>query len=198
VKDNSNNYYYLATERNGIYKVDSNFVATTVTSGPTLSDVAGLLQAGENYIIGVSTDGRILKIDSFGLEVADTSLGGAYTGALALMDIPQQTDGSKLLLLGYKNKSSSTSYTHGYMELQFNGANTLPRGTARVPGSAQPSSVSDYRQYDSSLRRHPVTALWALQPENGAPPVVFAATSNDGLYSYRDRSDGGWQWNHEE
>jgi hypothetical protein len=202
--------YYLATRGNGVYKTsdfsdlikqpafntepDANGAPVPV---PVPSDITGFLQA-QDSIIGVSKAGHILYIDSSGIRADPSSLGGTYTGALALTDIPDPIDGfDKLLLLGYINQSST--YTHGYKELWFKSGDWTHDGAARTPGDTQPSSVSDYRQYDSSLRRYPVTALQVLPPsEEGSPPVIFAATSNQGLYSYRDRSDGGWQWNHEE
>jgi hypothetical protein len=195
--------YYLATRGKGIYKApDSDIstiaLATAATDIP--ADITGFLQAEQDIILGVSKSGNIVYIDSSGLKVDSTTLGGNYTGALALIDIdnPDPLDGfDKLLLLGYKDPSAL--YTHGYMELRFKSSDgTRDSSGKRIPGNAQPSSVSEYRQYDSSLRRHPVTALWALPPESGSPPVIFAATTNKGLYSYRNRSDGGWQWNHEE
>ena len=194
--------YYLAAQGKGIYRSsDSGALLTLALETPTPSvpsDIVGLLQAGQDVIIGISKGGYILRIDDAGLSVDPASLGGTYSGALALMVSPAPQDGyDSLLLLGYKTQSSS--YQQGYMELQYNSVSGTHDGTPRIPGEDQPSSVSDYRQYDSSLRRYPVTSLWALPPaQAGEPSVIFAATTNQGLYSYRDRSDGGWQWNHEE
>jgi hypothetical protein len=194
--------YYLAAWGQGIYTASgagSISLVESALSGPT--DVAGLLQADDNTIIGISKGGRLLYIDGAtpSITVEDTSLGGTYSGALALMDSPEPQDGfDKLLLLGTKTQSS---YAHGYLELRFNIAppSGSPRhdGTPRVPGQNQPSSIKDYKQYDSSLRRYPVTALWVLPKTGQDPQVIFAATSNEGLYSYRSRS-GDWEWNHEE
>jgi hypothetical protein len=191
--------YYLAVWGKGIYKTSNAGLPTlTLENNPSIpSTIVGLLQADKDHIIGISKGGLLVLIDTSGVTVDPTSLGGTYTGALALMDSPDPQNGyDKLLLLGYKDESAL--YTHGYMELGFNLDGTREENR-RIPGENQPSSVSDYRQYDSSLRRYPVTALWVLKPaQAGEPSVIFAATTNQGLYSYRDRSDGGWQWNHEE
>jgi hypothetical protein len=196
--------YYLATMGTGVYKASGASLtaepAKSIGDKDIPSSIAGFFQTTEpEAIIGISRNGIVLYINAAaGLRVDDTSLGGTYTGALALTDLPEPHDDGfdKLLLLGYQG--SKSSYEHGYMELKFKSSDGTYEKT-RVPGAAQPSSVSDYRQYDSSIRRYPVTALWVLEPVGEAPyPVIFAATNNQGLYSYRARSDGGWQWNHEE
>jgi hypothetical protein len=210
--------YYLAARGKGIYKVNSSgFTATLVAEAsipdpppgandkfPIPGDIMGLFQADTDTVIGISGGGHIFYIDpsitistdhiqSLGFSVG----GGAFTGALALMNNPDLTSNfKKLLLLGYRD----ASYRHGYVEVLFNSTDGT-HGGARIPGADQPSSIVDDdrkdQQYTSSLRRYPVTALWVLDP-TAYPSVIFAATTNQGLYSYRYRSDGGWQWNHEE
>jgi hypothetical protein len=190
--------YYLAGKDKGIYKVSvagSTATAELIATPSIPTNVVGLLQAEKDFIIGISQDGFLLYIDASGIKVEDTSLGRNYSGALALMDSPEPQDGfDKLLLLGHKG---GPLYQQGYMELRFKSSDKTHLAQ-QIPGEEQPSSISDYRQYDSSLRRYPVTALWVL-PKSGEDThsVIFAATSNEGLYSYRSRS-GKWQWNHEE
>jgi hypothetical protein len=198
--------YYLATTGQGLYS-GSDFSNTIATPSIPVN-IGGLLQAKgkdqndspKDIIIGICAGGVLLYIDDSGPTVDPTSLGGTYTGALALMEIPDKPDGyDKLLLLGYIG--SNSSYEHGYVELRFKSDDGTHEGSRRIPGQNQPSSISasKYQQYDSSLRRYPVTALWVLDPVvANEPAVIFAATSNQGLYSYRNRSNGGWQWNHEE
>jgi hypothetical protein len=201
--------YYLATMGQGLYSSADGSVITQVATTPSVN-LVGLLQAEveesgvtKEILIGISAGGYIVYIDAAGPRVDPTSLGGTCTGALALMDIPNPSDEyDKLLLYGYKGGYSS--YEHGYMELKFKSSDGSHDGIRRIPGNRDggaPSSISDYRQYDSSLRRYPVAALWVLDSatvSEESPAVIFAATNNQGLYSYRERSDGGWQWNHEE
>jgi hypothetical protein len=195
--------YYLATRGgDGLYKaaVSGDPTAGKVPETLPSTTIAGLLQATDDTIIGVSRAGNILYIDSSGVKALNDTLGGTYTGALALMDIPPTQEGyNKLLLLGYLG--ASASYQHGYMEWPFKDGDLInTHGTRSIPGEKQPSSIkeNEHEQYDSSLRRYPVTSLWVLPPKSVNPSsVIFAATSNQGLYSYRARS-GVWEWNHEE
>jgi hypothetical protein len=202
--------YYLAArgkDGGGIYKVDAGLAGgvtpitvsdNTTEAGnpvPVPSDMTGFLQVTTpaEAIIGISKDGRIVYIADSKLEVAEASRGRNYTGALALMDSPAPHDGyDKLLLLGYEHESAL--YTHGYKELQFNSSvGPHHKDTILQDPGKTPSSVEESQQYESSLKRYPVTALWVLPPSS-----VLAATSNEGLYSYRNRGDEDWQWNHEE
>jgi hypothetical protein len=198
--------YFLATWGNGIYKADSGFssidLAQPLPSAAVPANIAGLLQAQApqstgTVILGVSGDGHILSIDSSGITVDPTGIGGkAYTGAFALIDITPSSPNNhdKLLLLGYRGDST---FQNGYRELTYNSGDLSTHTDARSPGTAPSSVEGDGRQYESSLGRYPVTALWV--PSGGNPPLlIFAAANNQGLYSYRNRPDGGWQWNHEE
>ncbi|MDR1248685.1 MAG: hypothetical protein LBK63_05205 [Treponema sp.] len=204
--------YYFATKGKGIYKApDSDVSAISEASAtkdvpdgngnsilaPVPMDMAGFLQTKEtDPIVGISKGGIIVYITGSDVTVYPTALGGTYTGALALMQSPDpQGIFDQLLLLGFKG---STSYKHGYVEVQFSSAAGTPDVTRRIPGANQPSSIQKEQQYTSSLRRYPATALWVLQaPDPKSPSVIFAATANQGLYSYRIR-DTDWEWNHEE
>jgi hypothetical protein len=213
--------YYLATLGSGLYKAPSDISkidpvklanhldengATVVDENgkpellPVPANIAGLLQTQnalkQDIIIGVSRQGTTVHINSSDVPTVNSfSLGITYTGALALMDNPNpQNSFDKLLLLGYSG--SNSSYQHGYREVLFNSDNGNHNGSSRTPGANESSSIESEQQYSSSLRRYPVTALWVLP--NLSPSVIFAATTNQGLYSYRYRSAGGWQWNYEE
>jgi hypothetical protein len=203
--------YYLAGREKGIYKVsvagvpgEEDYKVTAALMDATPTDVEGLLQAKflapeRDVIIGISKGGALLYIDASGITKETTSLGGTYSGAIAMLDIPEpHEDGfDKLLLLGNQN---SSYYNHGYTELRFNSTGKTPDTKTQTPGQSQPSSImvsnKSQRQYESSLKRYPVTALWVLPKSEQDPQVIFAVTSNQGLYSYRSRS-GEWQWNHE-
>jgi hypothetical protein len=62
----------------------------------------------------------------------------------------------------------------------------------QTPGSGFPSSVNDDDRYSSTIGIHVITALH--QAKDG---VLFAATTKNGLWSYRTH-DGKVVWNAEE
>jgi hypothetical protein len=85
------------------------------------------------------------------------------------------------------------------VEVVFNKESYTITGGTREPGDNAPTSIEPDGNYTSSLKRYPVTALYALDPGAvpASAPLIFAATSGDGFYSYRTRN-GKWQWNYEE
>jgi hypothetical protein len=193
--------YYLGTLGNGIYKVTDTPAPSTVSSLGTPSDIAGFLQTstdpgGEDLIIAVSRGGSIWRGASLGFMDAGISVGTTCTGALALTTAftdtvpPPDPTSNYLLLLGIKGGTSSS----GYYEVDFDISTGTVTSGVRAPGGTGLSSIKPDGNYGSSLRRYPVNHLFAdtTQP----PPVIFAATPKNGLYSYRDRS--GWQWNYED
>jgi hypothetical protein len=199
--------YYLATRADGIYKAsgfggtDAPAVEEASANIAIPSVIAGFLQAqttgGDDIIIGISKDGHIVYGDSSGLTVHDTSLGGTYVSPPALTDDPgSDKDQDKLLLLGYQGSGLSD---HGYMELLFDIDTGKATGGRRSPGEdGGRTSIEKSGQYETSLRRYPVTSLRVLPLKSGELyPVIFAATTIQGLWSYKER-DGVWQWNFEE
>jgi hypothetical protein len=207
------NDYYLATRGSGIYKASfgtSLSVVPLVTKSSTY--IAGFLQRPD-LIIAATTDGYILCGTSAGFTSPTTSLGVTFTGAIELTVAydysktpPAPVPDKELLLLGIKGGYSS-SY-HGYVEVDFVTSTLTVGNSARIPGNEDPTSIAATKNYNSTLRKYPVTSIVSLPqiskstaanaPENASDPIMFASTPKDGVYSYRNRSDGGWQWNHEE
>ena len=109
-----------------------------------------------------------------------------FTGAMSLWEKADAPDA--LLLLGIQGNSIND---HGYRELVLPGKN-LPGGKPelRNPGGTN-SSTENYDKYSASLGTHPVQSIFQVRgADSGADEsLVFAATSKDGLWSYRD---GRW------
>jgi hypothetical protein len=132
--------------------------------------------------------------------------GGYATGALALWEGPADSHPEatlKKLIAGVQGRlsssSSSSSYTHGYVEFLIDGNGLLNtnflRGDSKT-GTLQ--SVHDNDRYTASLGKHPINHLFQTPPEIDEKRIFFASTQTAGLWSYRNRTDGGWQWNAEE
>ncbi|GHV77389.1 hypothetical protein AGMMS49942_22100 [Spirochaetia bacterium] len=200
--------YYLGTKGSGIFQWDGASAvvpAQTVPGPPIPADIAGFLQPDPGSIIAASINSYILRGTAAGFAVSGTSLGGTFTGALALAKayaytnntaVPGTTD---LLLIGIKG--GNNSYSHGYVEVLYDKANGVVVGGTREPGEHDPSGIARNGTYGSTLKRYPVTAFYVLDyPGITLPnsvPIMFASTSGNGFYSYRNRNET-WQWNHEE
>jgi hypothetical protein len=170
--------YYLAGT--GIYTLAGETL--TRVSGTEEFTVIGLITL-KDKVVGVSTGGIILYGDSEGFTRADT--GVTFTGAIASWKKDgEETDA--LLLLGIQG--GSVAATHGYREILLSEGTLLPDALGlRIPGQNEPSSVSDYDKYYSSLGKHPVVSLY-----QAADGILFAGTTKNGLWSYRNN-----QWNAE-
>jgi hypothetical protein len=198
--------YYLGTLGKGIYMVTGSLGTLSASQLDTPSTIpthiVGFLQLDDDTVIAASKNGNILRGTSAGFTVPASSLGGTFTGALALVDVDDpERKGEKASLLLIGVRGGNTSYKHGYRELLINADGTYGEGEKlRTPGDSQPSSIVNMKkkeglgQYEQSLHKYPVTSLWVLQSD---PTILFAGTPKNGLYSYRERSKV-WQWNYEE
>ncbi|MDR3171287.1 MAG: hypothetical protein LBU17_06605, partial [Treponema sp.] len=140
--------------------------------------------------------GQLLYGDSNSFTV--TSSGYNFTGALALSQTKVNEEVPvHLLLLGIHGSTSST--THGYREIVLNTDRTLPSNLGlNTPGrDSDHSSVSNYDTYNSTLGKHPVISMLQAPDKIDTHMTLFAATTKNGLWSYRSRN-GEWQWNAEE
>lgn len=200
--------YYAAIEGNGLLAAANTAGPYTAVSdkGNTPTNFEGLIQI-EDSLIAVSRSGLIWQIDSGGAVTASVATGGSLNGAVALWDEPdpeQDTNGGKpdLLLLGHavSGGDSLSSYYYGYRELPITFSpetSTTPvlGGLLQQPGLpalGASTSVSNYNPYYGTLGTHPVISLY--QAPWGDPPVLFASTQQDGLWSCR-QGDDPKEWN---
>jgi hypothetical protein len=185
--------YYLAVAEEGVFTYNGVDFSSEAITGSIDKNTVGILVVG-NDIVTVTRGGEILWGDSNGFKSA-SPVSYRLTGAMSLWGEGQ------LLLIGiHQGYSTSTATVLGYREIVLeNGA--LPRDKddlAKVkinwykPGSHSPSTVSNEDKYDSTIGIHVVTDI--AQAEGG---TLFAATTKNGLWSYRSR-DGSDVWNAEE
>lgn len=180
--------YYLAVTGMGVYASNStNFSSASLISGTadTKYRLNGLI-ALSSEVVAVGSGGYMLA----GSSTSFSEVSGAYdddypyTGALAVW-----TNGSDSLLLVGRRYST---YTNGYWEIVLTGGNLPGTVSPKVPGESSPSTVSDEDTYEQSLGQKVVTALYQA-PGGTLGTTLFASTSLDGLWSYRNG-----EWNAEE
>ncbi|MDR3335390.1 MAG: hypothetical protein LBT13_10990 [Treponema sp.] len=180
--------YYLATAGDGIITFSNPSTPITNTEG---LNILGLIRISDT-IVAVSSNGQLLYGDSSGFTVS--SPGYNFTGALALTKVDEEVH---VLLLGIHGSASST--THGYREIVLTDGTLNPGNLGlNTPGKdPDHSSVSNYDTYNSTLGKHPVTSILQAPDTLDTTMTLFAATTKNGLWSYRQRNRE-WQWNAEE
>jgi hypothetical protein len=193
--------YYIATAGRGIFKSSAPGDPWEPVSGTANGNIMGIIRVG-NKVAAVGRSGEFFYSNgSGGFSQSDSNV--IFTGGLGIwkQNINPNAN-ADLLLLGIRGGDTST--THGYREIKLNNGelNTGSLGL-RLPGqpeSGDPTSVGDagYAKYNASIGTHPVHSILqvpqAVNPnwEEDEEPVIFAGTSIDGLWSYRNN-----EWNAE-
>ncbi|MDR0585063.1 MAG: hypothetical protein LBG57_12080 [Treponema sp.] len=195
---NGSNYYLCTsktTEVSGqIYKVEpgaSGFPGT-VTSLNT-EHYLGMVSLENNGtasdIAAIRQDGQLVLIDGSSGAINLKGKTSTATGALAVWRSSADSTGLPRLILAGRRDSS---YVLGYQEQAI--TNGVPSGSFVKPAT----SMHHGGNYDSSIGEHAVNHLFQAPYAVDTDMTLFASTQKDGLWSYRNRSSGGWQWNAEE
>jgi hypothetical protein len=187
---------YLATAANGVFRFSNGVLDANPVRGTAGASMAGIIETGGN-IVAVSYNGSIYYGGITGFENLTTGVN--YTGAMGIwLDRNDQWKPS-LLLMGIRGRG--TSLTHGYQEMVLN--NGRPTTIIRSPGDDNPTSIVNRAKYTASIGLHPVESILQLPDvSKGGPlnynafsgdpawePPIFASTSKNGLWSYRN---GEW------
>jgi len=170
----------------------------------------GMIKLEDGSIIVVQrNNGEFFRVESEGIKQIGTVATGRYaTGALALWQqvIVDENggydydSGYKMLVAGiqgglYSSTTTSSSYTHGYVEFYL-----TPDGSLELtsPRNDPPTITVDglYERYSATIGKHPINHMFQVPKEIDPKKIFFASTQTGGLWSYRDRSDGV-QWNAE-
>ncbi|MDR0785091.1 MAG: hypothetical protein LBE74_04305 [Treponema sp.] len=181
-----NGVYYLAVAEKGIFTYDGVKFSPSAVSGSVGKNTVGVLTVG-NEVVAVTRFGEILRGDSSGFTVA-LSAGSYLTGGMGLWE---ENGTNTLLLVGLQGYSISTVL--GYREIVLEQGALPKKPSIFKPGLHSPSTVSNADKYDSTIGIHVVTDI----AQAADSKILFAATTKNGLWSYRFR-DGSDVWNAEE
>ena len=194
---------YLATMGNGIFSfVYGRGAPYGPLPGTFAAPIVGIIETG-GQIVAVSSDGGIFSGSSSGFTKVST--GAFYTGAMSLWYEPGNQSVPSLLLLGIRGRG--VSRTHGYRELLLQNGIPAADIQLQVPGTEPLSSINNNAKYAASVGVHPIESILQVPDiSRGGPldysafsdnpewqPPIFAGTTKDGLWSYRDG-----EWNTEE
>ena len=175
----------------------------------------GMIQLEDEKIIVVERNGGVFfEVQESGFRQLRYSDGrtvatGRYsTGALALWqqviinddETPNYKDGKRMLVAGIQgglfSTTTSSSYTHGYVEFELNPDGSLNLDPVSRDNSPSITVDGNTDRYTATIGKHPINYLYQTPPEVDANMIFFASTQTAGLWSYRDRT-GGLQWNAE-
>jgi len=206
---NGNADYYLCTKDGYYFSSGSstgfaagNFcVITSTIDSP--DEFVGIISLGKgDKVAAISRMGKLFDVTpnaDLGPIIAGFIDTRSATGALAVYTI----DGYNLLLAGRQDMGYSTSsgYTYGYVEIEFDDLGNISDPTRRfwVPGeTGKPSTVDDQTRFINSIGKNPVNYIIQVKPDD---KLLFAVTQKNGIWSYRERNQDNklqWQWNAEE
>jgi len=190
----------------------------------------GMIQLAANGpIIAVERNGGLFyEAREAGLKLVTYSNGdpvitGRFaTGALALWQevnfddngipvlnengLPSLTN-RRMLIAGIQGglfNTTTSSYTHGYVEIDLDSNLRIDSGGWLVLSSARrdigPNITVNGKtdRYTATIGKHPINHFFQSPDSIDIRMTFFAATQTAGLWSYRNRSTGGWQWNAED
>jgi len=197
--------YYLSN-KGGIFTIaDSSLSSAALIAGSDLSGregFTGIINLSADVIAAISRVGKLYKVTSTSVsEIAKFSNDDhSSTGALTLWQMDKDSPFPELLLAGRQGKlnySTTTSYSHGYVEVNLTNGNVAGNLFSN-PGELSPSSVASFDRFASSLGTNPVNSIIQTPYAVDKNMTLFASTQTKGVWSYRPNKDGEWYWNAEE
>ena len=201
-KDEAGNEYMDEAEGNrlfmGMIQLEDGAILAIERSGGALFEVR---ESGFRLLKYIVTENGVPK------EGESVATGRYATGALALWqevlydDNGDPQPGVKKMLIagiqgGLYSTTTTSSYTHGYVEFELNDDGSLNVNLSKPNISPSITVHNNNARYTATIGKHPINHLYQARPEIDANMTFFASTQTAGLWSYRDR-DGGLQWNAE-
>jgi len=218
--------YFLSTKGRSVYMISENELTT---GGPAqqLGETGnrmfmGMIKLNNGPIIVIERNGgAFFEARESGLRPLMYSDGTAVrgasgkfaTGALALWQqvtydengTPNYTDGKRMLIAGIQgglfSSTTSTSYSHGYVEIELDSTYQYDADKWLVLNSISdinPDITVDGNKprYTATIGKHPINHFFQAPESIDNRMTFFASTQTAGLWSYRNRT-GGLQWNAE-
>jgi len=215
--EGSGTVYFLSTKGRGVYAISE----TDLTAGMPARQ---LDETGNRMFMGMiqlPNDGPIIMIERNGgafFEARESGLrqlmysngtavaaaSGKYaTGALAVWTNINNIS-QKMLIAGIQgglfSSTTSTSYSHGYVEIELDSTYYYDGGWLVLNSirDINPDITVDGNRprYTATIGKHPVNHFFQAPETIDDNMTFFASTQTAGLWSFRDRT-GGLQWNAE-
>jgi hypothetical protein len=174
--------YYVAA---GSTVYSGSSAITLSTPASIGSAIAGIIAIPGKELAAATVNGRLYEVSGGSFTQVGGSLGGTFTGALAVFYDASQH--AKLLLIG--TELDSSYYTYGYRELEINGSGSLVAGFHEPGGSD--SSIANQPRYRSSLGRRVIQSIIQTPKIIDDNQTLFTSTQKNGLWRYY-RSKEEW------
>ena len=210
VAGDNENYYLCNKDDNGIFKIskDAPYTADAPWNAGFLTnsedkEFTNIINLNTNSIAAMSRGGILFSVTPNGVEeLVKFSDNRRATSALCVFSDGTLADGvwtkgeNRLLLVGRQDltNSTTTGYTHGYVEIEFNAETGVFGESFNEPGKTAFSSISENtnEHYASSIGKRGINYFYQ------APDGTLFASLNHGVWSYRKRIEGKFSWNAEE
>ncbi|MDR1287024.1 MAG: hypothetical protein LBK08_05380 [Treponema sp.] len=208
--------FFLATAGTGVYKVAWEASGTPLAPasrvpGTEVLNISGIINLGDmvvsddaagppSEITAIARDGALYNISA---SAAEPEPRGSifrlskWSQSLSLWQDPANSSKRSLLI---NLDGEYSTYGYGEIPLQFSGgAFALGTGhfTCAKPGSGGSNPYTDAGDYDNSIGKYSINQMMQAPYAVDTRMTLFAATVQNGLWSYKLREDG-WQWNMEE
>ena len=190
-------YYLCNKDKAGIFYAST--LGGTLTFIPDSDkDYTGIINSAANKVVAIARGGQLYDVSS-SLATVYTGIGFGdrrSTGALGIF----KNDSGNLLLAGRQDMeyTITSGYTHGYLEIEFDGAGTITGTSFATPGGKDISSMltGSNEHYTSSIGSRIVRYIHQVSSAIDDDKTLFASTPR-GVWSYRERSPGKFTWNAE-
>jgi len=204
VASDADNYYLCCKDNAGIFLVSKDDPGTAaLITGSEDKEFTNIINLNTDSIAAMSRGGILFSVTPNGV-IDEKRFGDnrRATSALGIFTSGTWTDGvwikgeNNLLLVGRQDltNSTTTGYTHGYVEIEFNAEGKIIGEGFSEPGKIGFSSMSENtnEHYASSIGKRGINYFYQ------APDGILFASLNHGVWSYRERSTGKFTWNAEE
>ena len=216
--EGSGTVYFLSTKGRGVYAISE----TELTAGMPARQLGetenqmfmGMIQLDYNgpIILIERNGGAFFEAREYGLRQLKYSNGTAVSGATSKYATGAlgvwtniNNKSQKILIAGIQgglfSSTTSTSYSHGYVEIELDSSyNRDAEGwlvlynTRSINPDITVGGNTD--RYTATIGKHPVNHFFQTPESIDSNMTFFASTQTAGLWSYRDRK-GGPQWNAE-
>lgn len=205
-----------------LVKLSNADTSSTAIANPQFKGIISL-ENGDTLtpstILAMDRSGTLYRVNTanfsdLGKKLTENPSSEKFTGAFAVWrdkdtgwdpNDPSVKPKPKWLLVGRGSTSTSTTagYNNGYREFKLwkDDGNFNDTGLFSDPGTQAGSTVDNNALFITTLGVYYVNHLFQVPKTIDPKMVLFAATEKNGLYSYRERTEGTakkWQWNAEE